>query len=75
LENTKELVEEFEKEYGRKGRKIRRQERKAIKKRMNIGKESSLEDSQQESYMDWMTRNMIENIGIEWRKIGENERE
>jgi len=69
LENTKELVEEFEKEYGREGRKIRRQERKAIKKRMNIGKESSLEDSQQESYMDWITRNMIENIGIEWRKI------
>jgi len=26
LENTKELVEEFEKEYEKKGRKIRRQE-------------------------------------------------
>jgi len=46
-----------------------------MKKGMNIGEESSLEDSQQESYMDGMTRDMIGNIGIEWRKIGENERE
>ena len=74
LKNTKELVEEFEKEYKREGRKIRKQKKKAMKKRMNIEEKSSLEDSQQESYMDWMKRNMIGNIGIEWRKIGENER-
>jgi len=32
---------------------------------MNIREEFSLENSQQESYMDGMTRNMIGNIGIE----------
>ena len=46
-----------------------------MKKGMNIGEKSSLEYSQQESYMDGMTRDMIGNIGIEWRKIGENRRE
>jgi len=45
LKNTKELVEEFEKEYKREGRKIRKQKKKAMKKRMNIGEKSSLEDS------------------------------
>jgi len=39
---------------------------------MNIREEFSLENSQQESYMDGMTRNIIGNIGIEWREIGED---
>jgi len=42
---------------------------------MNIGEDSSLEDSQQENYTDGMTRDIIGNIGIKWRKIGENRRE
>jgi len=42
---------------------------------MNIREKFFLENSQQESYMDGMTRNMIGNIGIEWREIGENRKE
>jgi len=42
---------------------------------MNIREKFSLENSQQKSYMDGMTRNMIGNIGIEWREIGENRKE
>jgi len=42
---------------------------------MNIREKISLENSQQKSYMDGMTRNMIGNIGIEWREIGENRKE
>ena len=62
LENAKKLVEEFEKGYENKRRKIRRQESYEEK---NIGEEFSLENSQQESYTDGMTRDMIGNIGIE----------
>ena len=36
-----------------------------MKKEMNIREESFLEDSQQESYTDRMTRDIIGNIGIE----------
>ena len=46
-----------------------------MKKGINIGEKSSLEDSQQESYMNGMTRDTIGNIRIEQRKISENGRE
>jgi len=51
------------------------EDRKATKKRMNIREESSLENSQQEGYIDGITKDMIGNIGIKWRKISKNERE
>ena len=51
------------------------EDRKATKKRMNIREESSLENSQQEGYIDGITKDIIGNIGIKWRKISKNERE
>ena len=68
LENTKEAVEEYKKEYRQDMEDIRRQERKEGTFRRG----NCQNNLQQKSYLNSQTNDMMRNIGENWKEIGNN---
>jgi len=70
LENAKEAVKEFEKEYWRDIEEINRQERKR-----HLEEENCQKGSWQENYLDGQTNGITRNTGEGWKETGKNGRE
>jgi len=70
LENAKEVVEEFEKEYWRDMEEVNQQK----KRKEHLEEKNCQEGLQQENYSDGQTNGMTRNTGEGWKETGKNQR-